>query len=294
MAEYVRTAIVTGANSGLGFETTKELAKQNIKVIMACRNLEKAEQAKNDILKEIPYANLRILELDLNSFESVRNFAEEFKSKYKALHLLINNAGFMAKKFELSKDGIETQYASNFLGHFLLTNLLLNRLKNSEDSRIISLASLAHKNGKIELEKVNDEKHYANFKRYSETKLACLIFSYELHRRLKSKKIQIASIATHPGVSITSFGNALPQFAQSVQHKIGSLFMSNQKQGAESIIFSALDFSAKGGDYYGPSGLFEIKGKPKKVNSTKLSKDEKLAQELWNFAEKVTGLKFEI
>lgn len=294
MSEYVRTAIVTGANSGLGFETTKELARQNIKVIMACRNLEKAEQARETILKEIPTANLRIIPLDLNSFESVHNFAEEFKSRYKALHILINNAGIMANGFELSKDGYESQYASNFLGHFLLTNLLYNRLRKSESSRIITLSSIAHKFGKINTEKINDKKAYIPFARYSETKLACLMFSYDLNRRLIEKDIKIISASAHPGVSLTNISNNLPGVLLNLQNKLGSLVWSSQKQGAESTIFTALDLSVKGGDYYGPSGFFEIKGTPKKVNSSKLSKNENLAKELWAYAEKVTGFEFEI
>lgn len=292
MAEYVRTAIVTGANSGLGFETTKALARQNIKVIMACRNLEKAEIARNLILKETPNANLRIIPLDLNSFNSIHQFAEEFKSRYKALHLLINNAGFMANKFELSEDGLETQYTANFLGHFLLTGLLLNRLKNSESSRIITVSSIAHRLAKIDFKNINNEQKYRPFIRYSETKLACLMFSYELNRRLIESKIPIISVAAHPGVSITNISHQKAKPLLKLQDKFGRFVFSDQKQGAESTIFSSLDLSVKGGNYYGPSGLFEIKGETKKLDSSKRSKNISVAKDLWHFAEETTKFKY--
>ena len=149
-----RIAVVTGANSGLGFETTKVLVKQGIKVIMACRNSEKAEIAKATILKETPDAILDIIPIDLSDFSSVRTFVHQFLHKYDRLDILVNNAGLMGNKFELSKDGFEYQYAANFLGHFLLTGLLLPLLNQTESARIVSLASIAHRFGKININKI--------------------------------------------------------------------------------------------------------------------------------------------
>lgn len=293
MSEFVRTAIVTGANSGIGYETTKALARQDIKVIMACRNIEKAEKAKTQILKEVSKANLRIIQLDLNSFDSIRNFAKEYKSKYQALDILINNAGFMANKFQVSEDGFESQFATNFLGHYLLSGLLLDLLKNAEDARIVSLASIAHRFGNFNKEKINNPKSYQSFMAYSNSKLACLMYSYELNKRIKTNNKTIKSVAAHPGISRTNISHKLPQTLLTLQSYFGGLVFSDMARGAESIIHAALDLSVKGGDYFGPSGLFEVKGKPKKVDSNKKSKNEQLAREIWQYAEEATGFLYE-
>lgn len=293
MLEFTRTAIVTGANSGLGFETTKAFARQDIKVIMACRNNKKAVIAREQILKEIPSANLKIMILDLNSFESVRNFAAEYKSRYEALHILVNNAGFMANKFELSTDGFETQWSANFLGHFLLTGLLLETLKNTENARIVSLSSLAHYYAKLDLDTINEKQNYSAFLTYANTKLACLMYSYQLNKRLTNANVNIISTAAHPGISITNISNKLPNYLKFLQQKFGHFIFSDTKNGAESTLFAALDLSVKGASYYGPSGLFEIKGKQTKVSSNKFSKSEKQAEKIWNFAEKATGFVYD-
>lgn len=294
MQEFIYTAIVTGANSGLGFETTKAFVRQNIKVVMACRNLKKAEQAKNKILKSIPNAHLEIIPLDLNSLDSVRAFANTFQSKHKSLNILVNNAGFLANKFELSADGFESQLASNFLGHYLLTGLLLNTLKNSENARIVSVSSLAHRFRSFDLNRINNSKKYFPFGVYADTKLACLSFSYQLHRKLEAKGLKIISTAAHPGVSRTNISNKLPKTLQNLQAKFGGLIFSDMAEGAESLIYAALDLTVKGGSLYGPSGLFEIKGKPKKVNSNKRSKDQQLAEYIWRYAEEATGFKYDL
>ncbi len=287
-----KIAIVTGANSGLGFETTLAFSKEGIHTIMACRNLKKAESAKNKILGIVPNASLDIIALDLNSFDSVRAFASLFIKKYDSLNLLVNNAGFMATHFELTKDGNESQFQANFLGHFLLTGLLLTTLNKTKNARIISLASIAHRFGTFSINKIKNNKPYFGFKVYSNTKIACLIFSALLQKKLKSTNQETISIAAHPGISITNISNKLNPTILKLQDKLGKLFMSNQKQGAESIVFAALNKNVKGGEYYGPSGIFEIKGKPKKVNRSRLAKKEKLAFELWNYAESVTGISY--
>lgn len=287
-----RIAVVTGANSGLGFETTKVLVKQGIKVIMACRNSEKAEIAKATILKETPDAILDIIPIDLSDFSSVRTFVHQFLHKYDRLDILVNNAGLMGNKFELSKDGFEYQYAANFLGHFLLTGLLLPLLNQTESARIVSLASIAHRFGKININKINQSKHYYPFGVYSNTKLACLLFSNYLSKKLADKNVKTIAVAAHPGISITNISHKLPEKILKAQHFVGKLFMSNQVEGAESIVMASLDLSVKNGDYIGPSGWFEIKGKPKKVKCTSAAKNWDKAEELWAFAEKATNISY--
>ena len=208
------------------------------------------------------------------------------------MDILVNNAGLMGNKFELSKDGFEYQYAANFLGHFLLTGLLLPLLNQTESARIVSLASIAHRFGKININKINQSKHYYPFGVYSNTKLACLLFSNYLSKKLADKNVKTIAVAAHPGISITNISHKLPEKILKAQHFVGKLFMSNQVEGAESIVMASLDLSVKNGDYIGPSGWFEIKGKPKKVKCTSAAKNWDKAEELWAFAEKATNISY--
>lgn len=287
-----KLAIVTGANSGIGFETTKVLVSENIKVIMACRNMQKAQTAKNDILSIHPNAKLEIIALDLSDFDSVRTFAKEFSSNYSQLDLLINNAGIMTHKTSHNENGIESNFGTNYLGHFLLTNLLFPIISTTDHSRIVSLSSIAHKStNKIPLN-IKDLKKLKGFNAYSQSKLACLIFSYELQRRLASTNSATISVCAHPGVSITNIGQGLPNFVLNLQGKFGSILFSNQAGGAKPTTYAALNENVQGGDYYGPDGFREFKGEVKKVISTKVSKNKEIAQSLWAFSEELTGSGF--
>jgi NAD(P)-dependent dehydrogenase (short-subunit alcohol dehydrogenase family) len=287
-----KIAIVTGANSGLGFETTKALSSQDYTIIMACRNLEKAENAKATILATNPNAILEILHLDLGDLDSIKNFASLFSEKYKQIDLLINNAGLAANKGSVTKDKIEKSFGTNYIGHFHLTNLLFPIVSNTKNSRIVSLASLAHRMIKKPFISKDTVNALHGFEAYSYSKMACLVFAYELQRRLEKSKRSTISVVAHPGVSITNISKGLPKIVLSAQEKFGALFMSNQKNGAEATLYAATQENVKGGDYYGPGGLFEIKGKVKKVDSNKLSKDEEFAKNLWHLAEEMTGSEF--
>jgi len=287
-----KIAIVTGANSGLGYETALGLAKVGYKIVMASRNREKSEAARDKILKKQPGALLDILLLDLNSLASVREFATAFKAKYDRLDLLVNNAGLMMPPYQKTEDGFESQIGINHLGHFLLTGLLIDTLKQSPDSRVVSLSSIAHRNGKIRFDDLHFSKKYNAQTAYSQSKLACLMFAYELQRRLEKNRYDVISVAAHPGVAMTNLMQYLPPFFVKVGKVVGPLLLQPVRMGAMPTLRAALDPGVKGGEYYGPSGFGEVKGPPERVNSSRRSRDREAAQKLWELSEKETGIRF--
>lgn len=289
-----KIAIVTGANIGLGYETTIGLAKKEIKVIMACRNLVKAEAAKEEILNKVPGAQLEVLKLDLNSLQSVRDFVEEFKAKYDHLDLLIENAGIMIPPFSKTDDGFESQMGVNYFGHFLLTNLLFPTLKNTKDARIVTLSSNAHKTGKIDFENLNAEKNYSKMGAYSQSKLACLMFAYELQRRIEAAGLNMIAVSAHPGVSMTNLGQFIPKVALFLLKPLEPIFTHSAANASLPTLYAALGEDVEGGDYFGPTGYKEMKGKPGKVTSMPQSHDKEVAKKLWDESEKLTGKEFSI
>ena len=286
-----KIAIITGANTGLGLETTKAFAERNIEVVMACRNESKAKKAKTEILNEVPEAQLTILPLDLSSLDTVRNFAEKFKSEYDRLDILVNNAGLMIPPYGTTKDGFELQFGINYLGHFLLTGLLLEPLKNAAEARVISLSSLAHKWGDIYFEDLQFENHYDKQKAYGQSKLACLMFAYELDRRLKAQQLSVKSLAAHPGLSRTNLFRHLTGMMNLFTPFVYP-FTQSAKSGAQPQIKAALDEKLAGGEYLGPSGFQEYSGKPKVVDSNGISKDKEKAKRLWKISEELCNFQY--
>lgn len=288
-----RTIIVTGANSGLGFETTLALAKKGVKVIMACRSSTKANIAKEKIQQQVPNADLEVMEIDLSSLKSVRKFAKDYQAKYETLDVLINNAGVMAPPYSKTEDGFELQLGANYLGHFLLTGLLLETMLKTPQSRVVTLSSLVHKDGKINFDDLQSEKKYDAMKAYAQSKLACLIFSYELQRRLEKAKIhQTISTASHPGIADTELSRNMPKMIYYLaKYTIAPFFTHATSEGAKPTILAAIG-EAKGGDYFGPTGLREMKGKAGKATSTDLSKDVAVAKQLWEISEKLVDFKY--
>jgi len=286
-----KIAIITGANTGLGLETTKAFAENNIEVVMACRNESKAEKAKAEILKEIPKAQLKILPLDLSSLDAVRSFAEKFKSEYDRLDILVNNAGLMIPPYGTTKDGFELQFGINYLGHFLLTGLLLEPLKNAAEARVISLSSLAHKWGDIYFEDLQFQKNYDKQKAYGQSKLACLMFAYELDRRLKAQQLSVKSLAAHPGLSRTNLFRHLTGMMKLLTPFVYP-FTQSAKSGAQPEIKAALDEKLAGGEYLGPSGFQEYSGKPKVVGSNAISNDKEKAKRLWEISEELCNFQY--
>ena len=283
-----RVAIVTGANIGLGLNTAQELAGKGCRVVLACRNLDKAAAAKADILHQHPKAKVECLQLDLSSLKSVRAFAEKFTTKHKRLDLLINNAGIMMPPYSLSEDGFESQLAANFLGHFALTGLLLPVLQATPDSRVVSLSSLAHNWSSMRFDDLQFSQGYNKRKAYGQSKFACLMFAYELNRRLQKAGSKVLSVAAHPGVSATNLGQHFPR----ILNAFLPLFGQAAADGALPSLYAALGDDIQGGDYCGPASLHQMRGAPVKVGSNRASRDEVAAKKLWSISEELTGVSY--
>ncbi len=287
-----RIAIVTGANTGLGLETALALAKKELKVILACRNMSKAEKAKYHILKKAPGADLEIMLINLRSLDSVRDFAKNFLAKYNQLDALINNAGIMVPPYLKTEDGFESQMGANYFGHFLLTGLLLNTITKTPNSRIVSVASIAHKKGKINFDDLNFEKKYSPTGAYRQSKLACLMFAYELQRRLEKTNLKTLSVAAHPGVSITDIGRHVPRWLYHAALPFISFVTHTPDKGALPIVYAAIGEDARGSDYFGPQGFLEMFGKTGRAKSTPLSHNREIAKRLWDISEELADMKY--
>jgi NAD(P)-dependent dehydrogenase (short-subunit alcohol dehydrogenase family) len=287
-----RVAIVTGANVGLGFETTRALAKKEMTVIMACRNQQKAEDARAQIIAEVPDAKLEILLLDLSDLASVRSFSENFLTKYEQLDLLINNAGVMIPPYEKTVDGFELQMGANYFGHFLLTSLLLDTLEKTDASRIVQLSSVAHRGAKIFFDDMHFEKKYSRIKAYGQSKLAMLMFAYELDRQLKARGYKTLSVAAHPGVSDTNLSRYIPKVIMTLFGFLLKRMTQPAIDGTQPQLYAALGSDILGGDYTGPDGPRENSGKAIKVGSKPNSKDESVAKKLWETSINLTGAKW--
>lgn len=290
-----KVAIVTGANSGVGYEVSKDLLKNGFHVVMACRNLEKANNAKQQILNHLQSSKLEVMQVDLSDFESIKTFAREFQSKFQHLDILVNNAGVLFNKPKKNSDNIEMQFATNHLGHFLLTSLLIELMPDSKSSRVVSLSSLAHKKSEIFFDDINCDKQTAWDAPYAQSKLACLIFADELQRKLKLAGKKIISVSAHPGGTDSGlFEHMPPIFMSILRYTFVPIFLHSTKHAAKPILKAALDSEAKGGEYFGPTGLFEMKGSPGIAKRTKYSQREDVADRLWKLSEELTGSTFKV
>ncbi len=283
-----RIAIITGANIGLGLNTALELAGKGCSVVLACRSLDKAADAKTEILRQHPKAKVESLQLDLCSLQSVRDFAAKFSAAHPRLDLLINNAGIMMPPYSLSEDGFESQLAANYLGHFALTGLLLPLLEKTGGSRVVSLSSLAHNWSGMRFDDLQFSKGYNKRKAYGQSKFACLMFAYELNRRLQKAGSAILSVAAHPGVSATNLAQHMPRALSMFM----PLFGQSAADGALPTLYAALGDDIKGGDYCGPRSMQQMRGAPVKVGSNRASRDEVTAKKLWSISEELTGVSF--
>ncbi|MDF3337642.1 SDR family NAD(P)-dependent oxidoreductase [Mycolicibacterium septicum] len=287
-----RTAIVTGANTGLGLETAKALAAKGAHVVLAVRNLEKGEAAVEWISRSVPNADLELQRLDLGSLKSVREAADEIGAKHDTIDLLINNAGVMTPPKETTEDGFELQFGTNHLGHFALTGLLLDRLLPVAGSRIVTVSSIGHRFARgIRFDDLQWERSYNRLQAYGQSKLANLLFTYELQRRLIGQ--HTAALAAHPGGSDTELARHLPRVAQRAVPLLRPLFQE-AAMGALPTLRAATDPGALGGQYYGPDGLGEQKGHPKLVTSNDRSYDIELQRRLWAVSEELTGVTFPV
>ena len=256
--------------------------------MLACRNPDKAQAAREQILSRYPKAHVKCQALDLSSLKSVRSFASAFSKSHKKLDLLINNAGIMMPPFSLSEDGFESQLAANYLGHFALTGLLLPLLAKTPDSRIVSLSSLAHNWGDIRFDDLHFKKGYSKRGAYGQSKLACLMFAYELNRRLRRAGIKTLSVAAHPGVAVTNLAQHFPKFLAVFFPLVGQSAAS----GALPTLYAALGEDIDGGDDCGPRHMRQMRGAPVKVGSNRASRDQTAAKRLWELSEELTGVRF--
>jgi len=285
-----RTAIVTGANSGLGLVTARELAAAGASVVMACRNLDKGHAAIERVRAAVPDAQVQLEELDLASLESVRAFAERFKSTHDGLDLLVNNAGVMAPPRRRTADGFELQFGTNHLGHFLLTTLLLPSMEGRDDARVVTLSSTAHKIGRIAFDNLNGDRRYFRWRAYGQSKLANLLFALELDRRLRRDGSTVKSLAAHPGYAATNLQTAAPPLIDRVVMKISTAVMAqSDEMGALPTLFAATEPGLEGGTYVGPDGPSEQRGHPTIVVPNGRARDEDTARRLWQVSEELTG-----
>jgi len=287
-----RTAIVTGANTGLGLETAKALAAKGAHVVLAVRNLTKGEAAAEWIIRSVRDADLELQRLDLGSLASVREAADEIRTKHETIDLLINNAGVMTPPRETTSDGFELQFGTNHLGHFALTGLLLDRLLPAVGSRIVTVSSIGHRFAPgIRFEDLQWERRYNRLQAYGQSKLANLLFTYELQRRLIGQ--HTTALAAHPGGSDTELARHLPGVVQRAVPLVRPLFQE-AAMGALPTLRAATDPGALGGQYYGPDGLGQQKGHPKLVTSNERSYDIELQRRLWTVSEELTGVTFPV
>ncbi|WP_138495034.1 oxidoreductase [Paenibacillus pinistramenti] len=282
--------LITGASSGLGLEASTILSAKGAKVIMAVRNLEKGKTAAAAITSKIKNADIELMQLDLSDFSSIHKFSEEFHGKYANLNILINNAGVMYPRTrEITKQGFETHFGTNHLGHFLLTGLVLDVLKNTPQSRVVTQSSALHKyGGDIHFDDLNMEKTYSKAKAYAQSKLANLLFAYELDRRFKTQKQDSISTASHPGYTATAL-----QRSQGLLVAAANKFIAQRIEiGTLPVLRAATEENLAGSEYFGPTKWLETRGYPQIVNSSDKSYDAGLAKELWEVSEKLTGFSY--
>jgi NAD(P)-dependent dehydrogenase (short-subunit alcohol dehydrogenase family) len=290
-----KSIIVTGGNSGLGFESVKAFALKGAKVVLACRRLEKGEKAKSEILKENPTGEIKVMQLDLANLASVKAFTEQIMQEFSQLDVLLNNAGIMATPNVKTADGFEAQLGTNHLGHFALTGHLLPLLKATPGSRVVNVSSLAHKGGKMDFNDLMFEngRKFKPMRAYGQSKLANLLFTYELQRYFEANRINSLAVAAHPGGSNTRLANHFETnpFMEWVS-KIARGAMQSAAIGALPQIRASVDANVKGGEYYGPAGIGGFFGLPVKVKSSAASHKTDDARKLWEWSERLTGVSY--
>lgn len=284
-----RVVLVTGANRGLGLEISAALAAAGATVVMACRNTVSAQSALDEIGRRSPGAKLEPMSLDLADLASVRRFAQEFSGRFGSLDLLINNASAIMVPKQRTRDGFEMHIGTNHLGHFALTGLLLDRLAAAGPSRIVNTASLAHRlTPGLDLDDLNlDKVEYKEMDAYGRSKLAALLFTFELDRRLRRAGLPTLATVAHPGYTATNtdIGSFLMRLAT-------RLFAQAPAQGALPALYAATAPTVHGGDYIGPGGMKELRGKPVKVECRPEARDEVAAARLWTLSEQLTGVRY--
>ncbi|GAA5191516.1 SDR family NAD(P)-dependent oxidoreductase [Rugosimonospora acidiphila] len=293
-----RTAVITGANRGLGFETAKLLAEHGATVVLACRNADNAAHAAARITASVPNATVRTLRLDLGSLASIRHAADRLRADHPRLDLLINNAGGVRPRYALTEDGFESTVATNHLGPFAFTGLILDRLLTVPGSRIVTVSSIGHRRGTINLDDLHFARGYRYQHAYFQSKLANLMFTYELQRRLAAAGAPTIAVAAHPGNARTQFGREMPVWVRiGMRPELAMLtwwLMQSPQKGALAAVRASVDPDAHGGDYYGPPGRAQFTGYPTRVESAARSHDTTTQHRLWQESERLTGVTYTV
>jgi len=293
-----RLVVVTGANSGLGLQTARGLAQAGARVVMACRDLRRAQAAAETLRDESPAGALEVAALDLASLASVRDFAKGFAEREGCLDVLVNNAGVMAIPRRSTADGFEMQLGTNHLGHFALTGLLLGKLLAATAPRVVSVSSTAHRPGRIRFDDLQSERSYGKWRAYAQSKLANLLFSYELQRRAEAAGARLCAVACHPGYAATNLQFVGPRMeGASLMERVmalgNRLLSQSAAMGALPALYAAAAPDVAAGDYIGPDGFMENRGHPAKVRSSARSHDEASARRLWEESERLTGVVYD-
>lgn len=290
--QHGRVAVVTGANSGLGLVTSRELARAGASVIMACRNMEKGQAAADQVRATASGGEVRLEQLDLADLSSVEAFAE--RASGRPIDLLINNAGLMAPPRRLTADGFESQIGTNHLGHFALTGRLLPALLAAQEPRVVTVSSHAHRTGRISFSDLQGERRYIRWLAYGQSKLANLMFCFELQRRSTEAGSVLRSMAAHPGYSRTNLQFAAPPvYERAVMAVTNVLVGQSADKGALPSLYAATFADLPGGSFVGPDGPFESRGHPRLVTAASKAYDEKIWARLWEVSEELTGVRYE-
>jgi len=291
-----RVAIITGANTGIGFGAAAVLAAKGAHTVLAVRNLDKGNDAVARIKAASPNATVTLQQLDLTSLENIRKAADNLRTDFPRIDLLINNAGVMYTDKASTKDGYELQFGTNHLGHFALTGLLLDNMLAVDGSRVVTVSSVGHRiRAKIHFDDLNLDRNYNRVVAYGQSKLANLLFTYALAQRLAAKGAPTIATAAHPGASDTELLRNMPGGIRQVSQFFWSTFIAQSAEmGAEPTLRAAADPSAQNGQYYGPGGLGEQKGHPKVVQSSAQSHDEAIQRRLWTVSEELTGVTYPV
>jgi len=293
-----QTIVVTGANSGLGYEGTRAFAARGATVVMACRSTGRGEQVAREIRQRVPDADLDVRECDLADLSSVEQFAEAFIADYDELHVLCNNAGVMALPRSETADGFEQQFGINHLGHFALTGHLLDVLAATDGARVVTQSSGAHEQGEIDFDDLQSERSYGRWSAYSQSKLANVLFGYELDRLASAAALDLMSVVCHPGYADTDLqrraGEAGGGFiGAALATAANRLFAQSSEKGVLPMLYAATHEDIAGGEYVGPGGLMNMRGAPEPQRSSDRSYDEDTAARLWERSEELTGVSYD-
>ena len=294
-----KTIVVTGGNSGIGYEAALQFARKHAEVVLACRSIPKAQSAADTIIASQPGAKVQVMELDLSSLASIRSFADAFHQRHPRLDVLCNNAGVMAIPYRTTVDGFEMQFGTNHLGHFALTGLLMDRILATEGSRVVNVSSGAHRMGSIRFDDLQWKNNYRKWSAYGQSKLANLLFTFELQRHLERAGSKTISVACHPGYAATNLQSAGPRMQgsslmESVMALGNTLFSQSAAMGALPTVYAATSPEVHGGDYIGPDGLAELWGQPKKVGCSTAARDTASAAKLWETSEQLTKVHYRV